>query len=512
MQPKQKVVLNTNIIKGFVGSCLVKRFDGASAIPKFHEEMWDLCTSNNQFVAISAPRGHAKSTSISLSYVLACVLFRERRFVLMVADTEAQAAMFLGQITQELQENEDIINLFHLKRDEKGVVKFLKDSSTDIIVEFEDNTKFRIIAKGSEQKLRGMIWNGSRPDLIVCDDLENDEVVMNKERREKFKRWVYGALIPCRSQNGIIRIVGTILHMDSFLEGLMPRDNDKRTVHEELKTYSTRTSTQWKAVKYKAHNPDMSQLLWPERRTAAEFRMMKQDYTERGLADVYSQEYLNIPIDESNTYFKRSDFLPIREDDKKKKLNYYISGDFAISQTETADYTVLVVGGMDEDGILHVVNVIRDRMDGLQIVDMMLALQKHYKPIAFGIEDTQITKSIGPFLNRAMIESNIYLNIYPLKPHKTDKITRARSMQARMRAGAVKFDKSADWYQTLEDELMRFPRDKHDDQVDSMSYLGLIIDKLIEAPTKEEMEDEEYEEERKDSGLNEQGRSSICGY
>jgi len=161
---------------------------------------------------------------------------------------------------------------------------------------------------------------------------------------------------------------------------------------------------------------------------------------------------------------------------------------------------------------LHVVNVIRDRMDGLQIVDMMLALQKHYKPIAFGIEDTQITKSIGPFLNRAMIESNIYLNIYPLKPHKTDKITRARSMQARMRAGAVKFDKSADWYQTLEDELMRFPRDKHDDQVDSMSYLGLIIDKLIEAPTKEEMEDDEYEEERKDSGLNEQGRSSICGY
>lgn len=507
-----KVVLTTNIIKGFVGSCLVKRFDGASAIPQFHEEMWDLCTSNNQFVAIAAPRGHAKSTSISLSYVLACVLFRERRFVLLVSDTEAQAAMFLGQITQELQENEDIINLFHLKRDEKGEVKFIKDSSTDIIVEFEDGTKFRIIAKGSEQKLRGMLWNGARPDLIVCDDIENDEVVMNKERREKFKRWVYGALLPCRAQKGVVRIVGTILHMDSFLEGLMPVESDRRTVHEELKTYSTRTSTQWKAVKYKAHNQDLSCILWPERRTAAEFRLIKQDYSERGLADVYSQEYLNIPIDESNTYFKRSDFLAIREDDRKKKLNFYIAGDFAISQTDTADYTVLIVGGMDEDGILHIVNVIRDRMDGLQIVDMMLLLQQRYKPMAFGIEDTQITKSIGPFLNRAMIESNVFLNIYPLKPHKTDKISRARSIQARMRAGAVKFDKQADWYQILEDELMRFPRDRHDDQVDSMSYLGLIIDKLIEAPTKEEIEDEEYEQEREDSGLNEQGRNEVTGY
>ena len=73
---------------------------------------------------------------------------------------------------------------------------------------------------------------------------------MNKERREKFKRWVYGALLPCRSQHGIVRIVGTILHMDSFLEGLMPRENDKLTVHEPLKTYTTRRTSHkmcWKS-------------------------------------------------------------------------------------------------------------------------------------------------------------------------------------------------------------------------------------------------------------------------
>ena len=81
-----------------------------------------------------------------------------------------------------------------------------------------------------------------------------------------------------------------------------------------------------------------------------------------------------------------------------------------------------------------------------------------------------------------------------------------------MRAGAVKFDKSADWYQTLEDEMMRFPRDRHDDQVDSMSYLGLLLDKIIEAPTKEEIEDEEYYEEMRESGLDEEGRSGITGY
>ena len=509
--PKAK--LTADIIKGFVGTCLIKRFDDASQIPKFHEEMWELCTSDSKFVAIGAPRGHAKSTSITLSYLLATILFRERRFVLIVSDTEAQASMFLGQITQELQENNDIIELFGIKRDPvSGEVKFEKDSSTDIIVHFNDGQKFRIIAKGSEQKLRGMLWDGARPDLIICDDLENDEIVMNKDRRDKFKRWVYGALIPCRSQKGIVRIVGTVLHMDSFLENLMPLETDKQTIHDDLKTYSLRKATQWKAVKYKAHSADFSSILWPERRSADEFRMIRQDYIDRGLADVYSQEYLNIPIDESNTLFKRNDFIPRREEDRKKKLNYYISGDFAISERERADYTVMVVGGMDEDGILHIVNVIRDRLDGLAIVETMLMLQKVYDPISFGIEDTQITKSIGPFLNRAMIEQNNFINLLPLKPHKTDKITRARSIQARMRAGAVKFDKSADWYQTLEDEMMRFPRDKHDDQVDAMSYLGLMIDRIIDAPTKEEIEDDEYEREMEESGINDQGRSEICGY
>lgn len=51
------IQLTSGVIKGFVSSCLIKRFDEASQIPKFHEEMWDLCCSDNKFVAIGAPRG-----------------------------------------------------------------------------------------------------------------------------------------------------------------------------------------------------------------------------------------------------------------------------------------------------------------------------------------------------------------------------------------------------------------------------------------------------------------------
>jgi predicted phage terminase large subunit-like protein len=504
-------VLNAEVIEGLVGSCLLKRFDGQAKIPQCHRDWWKLVTGPEKFVAIAAPRGHAKSTAISLSYVLASVLFREKKFVLLVSDTETQANLFLGSIKQELQDNSDIISLFGIKKNEKGIVQFKKDSESDVIVEFDDGHSFRIIAKGAEQKLRGLIWNGSRPDLIICDDIENDEAVMNKDRREKFRRWFMGALLPCRSKDGEVRIVGTILHMDSMLERLMPKDSDKQTIVEGLKMYSTKRQM-WRSVKYKAHNHDFSLVLWPERHPEESLKLIRQEYIEQGLPDVYSQEYLNVPIDEAKTYFKRGDFIPMSEKDYEKKKMFYVSGDLAISEKERSDWSVLITGGMDEDGILHIIDVIRDRMDGLEICDTILAVQRLRDPEMFGIEDTQITKAIGPFLNRAMIEQNTYPTVIGLSPHKTDKQTRARSIQARMRAGAVRFDKKADWYQTLEDELMRFPRDRHDDQVDAMAYLGLIVDRMIDAPTKEELAEEAYQEEYEESGLNTEGRSEITGY
>ena len=92
--------------------------------------------------------------------------------MLLVSDTETQANLFLGSIKQELQENSDLIELFGIKKDQDGVVKFKKDTESDIIAEFNDTDAegrplcFRIIAKGAEQKLRGLIWNGSRPEYI----------------------------------------------------------------------------------------------------------------------------------------------------------------------------------------------------------------------------------------------------------------------------------------------------------------------------------------------------------
>lgn len=504
-------MLSADVIKGFVGSILASRFDDSSVSPEFHYELWKEACAEDRFVAIAAPRGHAKSTAGTLAYGLCSLLFREAKFLLIVSDTESQASMFLNAIKAEIQDNEAIGALFGFKTGEKGVV-FEKDAETDMIVSMADGHKFRIVAKGAEQKLRGLLWDGTRPDLVIIDDLENDELVMSKERRTKLRRWFFAALIPAMSRRGKLRYWGTILHMDALLESFMPRDYAKDTVHDGLRTYSTRPKLMWKATKYKAHNEDFSKILWPERFPKEFFVERRDEFIRQGLPDVYSQEYLNIPIDESVSYFKRGDLLDMSTEDRKRKLTYYITGDLAISEKETADWTVFVVAGVDENRIVHVLSVIRERMDGKEIVDTILSLQRVYQPQAIGIEEMQVSKAIGPFLREEMLVQNTFPQLIPMKHMGKDKQSRARSIQARLRARTVKFDKSGDWYPNFEDEVLKFPRAKHDDQVDAFAYLGLLLDKLIEAPTQEETEEEEYQDELRQHGLNFGGRSRTTGY
>jgi predicted phage terminase large subunit-like protein len=511
-----EVKLNKEIIRGFVGGLLAQGFDDASESPEFHDECWDLCTSKHKYVAIAAPRGHAKSSGVTLGYGLATLLFRERKYMLLVSDTESQASLFLGNFKTALKNNKELAELFELKRNAQGEVYFEKDSETDIIVSFNDGHQFRIMVKGSEQKMRGLLWDGRRPDIVLCDDIENDELVMNKERREKMRRWFKAALLPCISDRGVVRMVGTVLHMDSLLEGYMPKVKHPLTRYDDLKIWQTGPVNGWIAVKYRAYNQDFSKLLWPQKKTRKMFEDLRNEAIADGTLDLHSQEYLNHPLDESTAYFKRGDFLPMEKGDillhNQRRLNYYITADLAISLEQKADYSVFCIAGMDENRMLHIVDVIRERMDGAEIVDTILNLQRIYKPDMFGLEDMQVSKSILPFLQEEMVKTNTYINLFKLKTLGKDKPTRAKSLQARMRARGVRFNKEAPWYNTFEEELIRFPRDKHDDQVDAASYIGIMLNSLVEASTLKEIEDEDFQEQLEESGYLYGGRSHVTGY
>lgn len=465
----QFMKLDKETILGFSGSILSERYDSPKPTPDCHMEFWDLCCLEDKQVAIAAPRGHAKSTAITHAYGLASALFMTKRNIMILSDTEDQAKQFLHDIKVELTENQVLIREF-------DVHPLVKESESEIIVSMGNaGHQFRIFAKGAGQKLRGAKWRGMRPDLVLGDDMENDEQVVSKERRLKFRKWVLGAVIPLLSDSGQIRIVGTILHADSFLENCL-------------------NSKYWTSKRYEAHNDDFSEILWPEKYPKERLQAIRDYYEEQGELEIYAQEFRNIPIDDSVAIFRNSDFLPLDEAGFDEYLEYYVGVDCAISKSTKADYTVLAVVGVNTRGIIKVKEIIKARLDGTEIVDEIFRIEKRYRPQMFVVEDENISKAIGPFLYEEMPRRGLFPIIETLRPSK-DLLIRVRSWVARMRAGAVQFDKDAEWYADLYTELKMFPRGKNDDIVSSFSLLGLKLRAMFEADQSNEFEDWDDDDE-----------------
>ena len=494
---KPQITLTSDMVEGFQRLYLWDKFDTASETPQFHRDIWTMTCSAYQHVALAAPRGHAKSTSVTFTYAIVVLMFRVRDYMILVSDSETQAINFLRDIRIEFHENEAMREHFRVKQ-------FIKDTETEFEVEFQDGHLFRIVAKGSEQRIRGLKWRNKRPNIILGDDLEFDEIVMNPERRTKFKDWFYKQLLPAGSKDCIYRIVGTILHTDSLLANLM----------EESKT--------WHVKLWRAHAgfDDFSEILWPERFDEAHWRKTRQIAIDAGKQDAYAQEYLNQPIAEGHSLFAESDMLEIPSADilafhdglgETRNTLAYCSVDLAASVGAQNDRTVFTTALMGSDEYLDIIDVRGGRLDPKVVCEMFFEVAETYQPELFIVEQGAIQRSILPYLNELMAKRKTYLQLHFMgtMSHKS-KVMRSGAIRARMKAHRVRFDKECPWWQWVRDELLAFPRGNHDDVVDTLSQLGLALDDIIVPPSPDDVAEEDYWAEER--AADRQGRNPVTGY
>jgi hypothetical protein len=483
------VKLTADLMEAFSTAFLSQRFDDAKPTPEFHREGWELYTSDALQAGIIAPRGHAKSTAFTHVFILATALFRVEDYIVLISTNEELAIEHLGDISRELTDNEDLINEFQIK----GMAT---NSKTEIIVEMQDGYQFRILARGSGQKMRGRKWHGKRPGLIVCDDLEDDEQVENKERRDKFRRWVFRAVKPALRHGGKLRIHGTVLHEDSLLARFVK-------------------DPEWKMLFYRAHKSfdDFSEILWPEQFSEADLRAIRQGFIEQFDSSGYSQEYLNDPFDNDSSYLRKEDFLEMGKEDWNTPVKICVGIDFAISKKDKANRTSMTVAGQTGENILHFIDQRVGRWDTPEIMNMMFALQEMHDPHTFFVEDGMIWKAIWPMFEKEMQQRGVYLNIVAVSPMK-DKATKGRAYQRRMRNGGCKFDKRAEWYAGFEAENLKFTGYSDavlDDQFDSAAIVCRGFDSMPLMEVEDFMdEDELYARgQGPESG---RGRSEVTGY
>jgi hypothetical protein len=490
--------LTPELVEAFAGLYLSPIYDAVAPTPQFHRECWTLYCSDTGLAAVAAPRGHAKSTALTHNYGLAAACFRAEDYIIVVSSTETLAIEHLGDIAAEFRSNEDLIRDFKIKG-------LSTDAKTDIVVDFEDGHQCRFVAKGSGQKMRGMKWRGKRPGLILCDDLEDDEQVENKDRRTKFRRWFYRALIPCLKPTGKIRFHGTIIHEDSALNRIM---RGKR----------------WKTLFFKAHAgfDDFSDILWPERFNEAWLRDKRQEYIDDQDPGGYSQEYLNDPFDNEDAYLRKDDFLPMRhargkddQDDYLEPKTIVAGADFAVSKADKANRTSFTIAGVDAAQTTHFVDQFVGRWDTREWLELLFDIQVKWKPSVFFVEDGVIWKSVSPFIYKEMLRRprGEWINFQPLLPVK-DKATRGRDYQKAHRMGKCRYDKDAEWYEGFEHEQLRFTGMSEaslDDQFDSAATLMKGLNQMGDIE-EEDFEDEEDREMRHNDPRRASGRNKVTGY
>lgn len=513
--------LDAETLHGFSIQYLQAGFDNFAPSNDFHLDLWRWCCSDHKRVAIAAPRNHSKSTSVTLVYALGAIMFREHDFIIIVSDTEEQAKLFLGDIAKQILENDKLQAAFGINPEKP----LAKESTTDIIIKFLDGHEARVMARGMNQRGRGAKWDNKRPNLILIDDAENDELVDSPDRRQKFRRLLRNSIIQSMSKTGKAIMVGTILHSDSALENYMPENQtpklyrEQHLVIEPCKISSTYTGIDriWYGARYRSHPGigDYSTLLWPQNYSENWYRTKYYEFLSDGDSEGYAQEYLNQPTDESRAFFRPIDMLPMYDADWGKEKTYYCGVDFAISKEADRDFSVFATVGVSEGGIMCVEDIIRARMDTYQIVETFFEINSLHKGLIFLVEKGSIWEAVKAVLFKTMALKNTFFQIVEVSP-LNDKKGKASPLQQRLRAKAVRFDKDSLWWPECEAELRQFPLGRHDDQIDAIGMIPRKIDKLYEGQDYQEPEEWEIEEEYEDDSSFDfdlqLGRSSITGY
>lgn len=315
------------------------------ACAPFHRELIAILgRPGNDRVSILAPRGHAKSTWLSVIYPIWRIVANRNVKIIIVSDTGDQAEMFLRLIKDELESNERLIADFGPFYEKPSTGSPNVWRAGDITVVRSSRAKEPTIVCGGT----GKRIVGRRADLVIVDDPLNDENTENGRQRAKTLRWFRKTLTPVvHPETGRIVVIGTRKHPDDL--------------HAELGRNSRYRQFIFRAI-------EDGRALWPERWPLE--RLLREKEEVGSL--VFAQEYQNEPVCEETAYFRREWIDRCRDPrtalgEVPPGLPVFTGWDLAIvsdrdrAEERDSDYTAGITIALEPDGTRRVVDIFRQR-------------------------------------------------------------------------------------------------------------------------------------------------------
>lgn len=400
------------------------------------------------------PRSHLKTKLVSVGYPVMKIINNPEIRILIYSATWQTAVDIQTNIQKTLQASEKINAIWG---------NDLKIAEATIWS--QDRTKLVQNKKREPTVTAAGITNnlvGGHYDLIIMDDVVNRDNVSTMDQIsnviQRFKD-AQDLLEP----GGELIVVGTRWH-DSDLYGWI-LDHDNEILHDFLVlTMEAYTGNIMTGQDFQA--------LWPGKwsREALLSKLRAEGWAH------FSAQYMNNPVPEEDAIFKR-DWLKyyFQDDVRGKFFNYFCLIDPAISTAKDADYTAMVIIGVDEFSNIYVRDITRARLLPNQIIEEIFRLRDKWHLTDVAMEQVAFQKVLGYSLREDIRFKQKPFHITELKPNERTKDQRIKGLQPLYENGKIFHDKALSNNIYLEDELVRFPRSSHDDIIDALAYAPDII-------------------------------------
>lgn len=461
-----RVDLAINSFFHFIAIYLPEQFKLAPA--PFHKEIIDALESVEEldkYLSILGFRGSAKTTIIE-AFVVWSMINGKHNFIIYLSSTITDAKMKVKNISSQIEENEILLHDFGIELEDKKSDKYREKWSEGQIT-IGDCT---LMAKSVGSSIRGVKYKESRPDLIVCDDIEDVEDASTKEKREKTRRWVMSEVIPGTKQGvlaGHVKVIfiGNLVHRDC-LQARLKKNEFVR--HLEFWLYDEDGNISWPA-------------LYPDEEAIQRERQKVMLAEEELGRIVWAREYLGKLVDESDVVLKKEQIQRYPKDWLQRAfLTGGAAMDFAFTKKEKSDYTAIVRGvevknDAGERRLLILPNNTQRRMNLTESMDEVMRVDSGLPPGSkWYPEDTTSNKHAIEVMERNLGSSRVV----PMKAVK-DKRARLAAACFHVESGRVLFPEEGT--EDLEENILGFGIEEHDDYADAFAYLVLGMVKKSKA-------------------------------
>jgi len=426
----------------------------------FHQEWLDTF-EKNKFSVLLAPRGHGK-TSIVGSYILWRICRNRSIRILIVTINQNKANAMMTFIQENLNKNVKLKNIFGEFR---GYSNWSRDQirvrQTDPSVVPHNEPTLQV--SGVNSRIISAHY-----DLIVLDDITDSDNSKTETRRRDLENWYNGDIIGTFLENTQLINIGTRWHEDDIHEFFMTKAGFKVLSYKAL--LNEEEVKQGKPAK----------VLWPEHlpwdeEMASKYSLPKDTLTLKFIREHQGEVYFQMQFQNNIIASGLSKFKPEWIDEAIRKfrslngivplnLKKYIGVDIG-GEDKVSDWGVSTVIGVDDDkGDIYVLDGNRTHSSPNRQFEIMKSLDDKWKASRIGMEAVAQQKHMVS----QVAKKNPNLPIMPIKSSwVNDRGTRTDRLSIIFETGRIYLNPNLTH---LIDELRSYPRGRHDDCIDSLSF------------------------------------------